>query len=322
MMEREDLLELIEALREEAIENDDPDALAEAELFAVLALAWLDQTERAREMVVEAAEAPEEERVEAIDAALGAVLGVGLVATVAAGVWRVLRASYGDAALTAGDGLPGEPTLTPSASVLWRFGPVDERAVASLNESALFYVREHYSDTLSDRVRALANQALEEGLSRDAAGELFARELGPVYGQSMNYWRLHASAVTVRAREWGRVAGYERAGLDEVYWSSVQDKRTSEQCDFMHGRPIDVGSLIATRDASIAAETPEAQKAAAPWLSEAQVRERVEANGGRIPEGMAPPIHGFCRSRTSPVQPADVPASIRALYRTPLRATA
>lgn len=315
-MDRQDLLDLIEDIYDAALESDDPDDYAEAEAFAILALAWLDATEQATRMATEAI--VEEADPETITASLNAVLGVGMAAAVAGGLWRLIRAAYGDARATAllppgGDSLPGAPVLSipePPGGIRLRvaFGLVDERAIAWVHDTNLFYIRGFYSDTLAVNVRRLAERAIREGLSRDAAGALFGRELGPVFGQSLNYWRGTAAAITTRAREFGRISAYEAAGTVVVYPSAVRDRRTSEVCDYLHGRPILVADLVAQRDRLLAITDPLELKTVAPWRPVEEVRRLVEANGGVIPESVGGPIYHFhCRTRSVVTKPAGAP---------------
>lgn len=311
-MTRQEIERFIFELKMRAHDAGDPEALLEAYLLEALLPRWLDVIQRAdpmQYMLGALGGSVSEREMEALLAGLGNRLGGEFAAEIEAGLTGIIRMAYADAAETAAGPPAGGPPVDPpeapagddalDVTAGWRFDLTDERAIAQLDTHQVYWVRSYYDRLLSERVEKLARRALEERMTRAQAGALFQQELGAIYGQGLSYWVGFAGHVITRTRELGRIAGYERLGIEEVYHSAVRDRRTSEVCTYLDGKPYRVEDLLSWRNALLAAETPEAVREVAPWRTHAEVERLVEANDGWIPAEVGPPpLHWYCRSRT------------------------
>jgi hypothetical protein len=283
----------IDALRAQAIDEGDPDALVEAELLSALLLAWQDAQAQADDVTLEGEAEATPDDIGGFVARLGLLFGAGFFAQAFTRFVEVLRRGYADAATR---------TIREASGPLagYVLGGPDERALAWLAEDSAFYIRSYADRRTVDRIRAAGDEILSAGLSRQRAGELFAERLEATYGQGQRYWTLLAANVTTRSREYGRIAGYVAAGVTEVYVSAVRDRRTSDVCKYLDGRRVSVADLVAQRDAVLAITEPRDIRTVAPWRTVDEVRALVQANGGEVPASVGvPPYHAHCRTRTT-----------------------
>ena len=173
---------------------------------------------------------------------------------------------------------------------------VDKHAREVLRSDTLFWVGSAWDRVLgkvvSDTIR---EEVIEKGLSRkDAAAEL-ERILGADFpGRSRAYWETVAAAGVVRARSFGNIESFVQAEAETYQWLAIGDARTCPICSQLDGRMFQVSAAVQQRDAFLAAESPEAAKAAHPWVKEADVagKNTDELAAAGI---LMPPIHARCR---------------------------
>lgn len=218
-----------------------------------------------------------------------------------------------------GDGFAGqvEPAVRLGATAAYEggqltlgisevFSPTDRRAQRWLRQHHMYWVRTHYDRHVRERIRDTGLEVLGEGLGRFEAGQRFSERLGRELGQSETYWELMSNHVTTRSRSFGRIEGFEKAGVEWAMIDAVLDRRTSCQCKHLDGKVIPVSGLVEQRDALMQAEEPEAVKEISPWLSCARI-EQLNTPEELAAAGIAgPPYHPFCRSRLVMARPEEV----------------
>lgn len=212
------------------------------------------------------------------------------------------------------------------------FDLVDRRAVRAINKQQVFWVRDFYSDKLSARIRAVSNDVLlKQGLSHGEAaeelGKALRQELGLIEGvtdatkyvpklparyagNSELYLRQVASTASHQARTFGRLTAYQQGGIKRMRLTNPNDDRTGKICRAMVGQVITVAAGTGQMDRILAARTPKAVKAVAPWLTGSQIEgvlggakvgsptatRRLEAAGQVGDATIIPPFHGQCRT--------------------------
>jgi|GEM_PF-229077 len=176
------------------------------------------------------------------------------------------------------------------------FNQADMKALKWLENDTVYWIGEYYDKNIRDQIREGAKSVIDEGLSRDEAGNRFQEIFGATFNRSSAYWEGLSNHVVTRSREFGAVEGYQKAGVTYLKIDAVLDDRTSEICRQMHGRIIPVKKAVNLRDKLIKAKNPEEVKSIAPWLDADSVRDKLTSN---LPEGMSlPPYHFNCRTRT------------------------
>ena len=173
-------------------------------------------------------------------------------------------------------------------------GPPDYRALDLIGQQNYFWLMEHYSADVQQGFDALLNQAYAEGWSRDRLAEALQQHFQALKPASRAYFNGLADHSARKLREIGRVAGYERAGIQAVKVKAILDQRTSKICRAMNGRIIPVATLAAQKERILNAKGKEELKRAQPWLKEGQVTAVAD-----LPEHYGlPPYHYRCRTIT------------------------
>lgn len=184
------------------------------------------------------------------------------------------------------------------------FNPTDRRAMRTLREHNMYWVREHYDRFSRSLVQDAGEKVLREGLGRFEAGRFFGARLGKIFRGGVaddltmsteKYWELVSHNVTRRSSEISRVEGFSKAGAKEVLVDATLDRRTSCVCRYLDGERYSLEELKAGRASLLGAESPLEVKEASPWVSCAELKSMSRAQ--RIARGIIlPPYHGFCRS--------------------------
>lgn len=192
----------------------------------------------------------------------------------------------------------------------------DRAAMDAMAGQNLFWIGKLYPEHLSSRITAtISREALARGLGRaDVARILRGVVTGEVAGvavpgtwpgSSAGYYRMLAGTVRNQATNFALLETFEEAGVERYVIQAVLDQRTSTICQMMHGREFSVSTGRRIANARVEADTPEDARAAAPWLTTAQVENLPGFN--EAPEealaraGVAvPPFHGNCRTTVVP----------------------
>lgn len=273
--------------------SEDEIAAIEAELVEALQDEWtgrmpgaLDAAIAAIEKSIVAGTVTEVELAGIVEAIRTRMVATDIAAAMDAAVGRAIGGAYG---------FGREGVLKPLHLAI-DFNLVDEHAQKVLKNDTLFWVGGAWDRTLGGQIAdVIRERVIEQGLGRkDAAAELeriFAKDFPD---KSRAYWEIVASAGVVRARTFGAVESFVQAEVETYRWLSVEDARTCATCGYLDGRIFTVASAVRMRDTFLAAEDPEAAKAAHPW---AQPKDVVGKTTAELVEAdfSMPPIHGRCR---------------------------
>jgi hypothetical protein len=179
---------------------------------------------------------------------------------------------------------------------------VDEHARKVLQQDTMFWVGSAWDRQLGGTIAdAIRETVIEKGLGRVEAGEELQRIMSDEFpGRSLDYWTTVASAGVVRARSFGSVESFVQAEAETYQIIEVDDARTCATCAYMNGRIFTVDSAVRVRNAWLSAEDPEAAKAAQPWVTHDDVKdkstEELQAAGVNLQ-----PFHSRCRGTTAVV---------------------
>lgn len=198
-----------------------------------------------------------------------------------------------------------------TASIGGSLTQVDRSAVAALSGQQLWWIGKFWGEHLSKTISAtITREALVAGLGRNEVGKIIRGVVGGTFpsvavpktfpGGAEPYFNALAGTVRNQASNYGVLSTFVEAGVKRYRIVAVLDKRTSEICNFMHGREFEVRTGAALAASRLEAETPEMVKEISPWRS-AESAQTIA--GTDNPEealsraGMAlPPYHGNCRT--------------------------
>ncbi|HEX2868795.1 MAG TPA: hypothetical protein VHO03_17270 [Ignavibacteriales bacterium] len=203
-----------------------------------------------------------------------------------------------------------------TTNVEFSFNKTSKDALKWLRENETYWIGKFYSNQITGKLDATLNEfakgIFEQGLSRAEGGKLLRSACKDFFdkpegfkGHITEYWEGLSDHITTRAREFGRVDAYDRAGIKYAKIVAVMDARTSEICKHMNGRVFPVSHLRDIRDKLMAANSPEEAKDVSPWLKTAQITEQVAGKStkdllsGDLTKTLAsPPYHFKCRTIT------------------------
>ncbi len=189
------------------------------------------------------------------------------------------------------------------------FDLVDQKAVTQLQNMGVVWITEGARRTIvTGTTASLARVALEQGLSTEAAGQLFREGLKKVAElKSDLYYNNLASIVMNRARNISRIYQYDRIGITSAEILGVPDARQCERCAALDGTVHTVSDLVGAADRIVNAVTPEELIAVSPFINsiDMETNEFVLATGQRVSTdassdvlaklGIVTPFHGGCR---------------------------
>lgn len=220
------------------------------------------------------------------------------------------------------------------------YDAADERVVRQVRASQSHYIRDAYGrrqKAMSKEARRVVSRGVREGLDPTDIGSLLNREMtaaGLLRAES--YWSTVSSIYAARSRQYGLFRSYDEAGFEKVKFEAILDERTTEQCYFMDGKILSVKQSI-QRFRDIASDPdPESIVSRSPFLQLGKTKEGKEvlyykkdgkrfivadvkspARGTKDGSGSyrqrvsdekladagigPPPLHGRCRSTTTPV---------------------
>ncbi len=186
-------------------------------------------------------------------------------------------------------------TLTPDA-----FDVSDTEAARWLGRDSVYWVGNAYDEGLGAQIADVASQALAEGLTRVDAGAILRTALGARFDRPETYWQTVGSATMNRARTMGSVSGFEAADVAEYRIVALMDERTSDICRELNNKVFSIEFAVDLRDDLLAADSPDAIKAAKPWLKLGEIQDlasRPNADAALAAAGQSmPPYHGLCRT--------------------------
>jgi len=195
---------------------------------------------------------------------------------------------------------------------LW--GIKDQQLASQIQNQNLFWIGKHFGTDISDGFRNTLTKAMEQGFTREQLANALREQFSDLGEKSHAYWQGLAEHTALRIREFGRLSGYEKAGVKYYRLVNPMDDRTSEICWALVSQnkiyPLD--EALEVRDnlmdidvnAEGLEEAREQVKARAPWVRESQIERDADGN----PVGISgahtpfPPFHWKCRTETEIVE--------------------
>lgn len=194
-----------------------------------------------------------------------------------------------------------------SGSVKLALDVKDERALDSLSKQQLWWIGDTYAG-VAPTIRESVQAKVLEGLSRKAGGEMVRAGVEArlkdfkipdgFHGSSKNYFEgLAANAVT-SARVYGQLNSFIKLGVTTYTLVNPMDGRTSEICAELNGYEFKLADAEAQMAKLASAKTPDAYKAAKPWLATDKLMSLAARGVGALTRAgqMFPPFHFRCRT--------------------------
>lgn len=190
----------------------------------------------------------------------------------------------------------------------FEFGKKDKGVLQWLNQDALYWIESYYEREVRDKLRETISEVVSSGESRLQAGKRLQAAFGDRVKKDHLYWEGLSNHITTRTREFAKVSGYIQAGVEFIEVRAVLDNRTTQICRYMHGRVFTVESAKEIRSKIMEADTPEAIKKVAPWITGGKVKRMRTMK--LIEEGVIlPPYHWNCRTTTVMWDESDLEGS-------------
>lgn len=195
---------------------------------------------------------------------------------------------------------------------LW--GIREQQLATQIQQQNLFWIGQHYGADIGEDFKQTLTEALEAGYTKEKLAAALREKFSDLGEKGKYYWQGLAEHTALRVREFGRLAGYEKAGAKYYRLVNPMDERTSEICRALVGanKIYPLETAVEVRDKLLAIdvnkegleEAREQIKALAPWVKESQ----VEHDRGGNPVGVSgahtpfPPFHWKCRTTTEIVE--------------------
>lgn len=219
------------------------------------------------------------------------------------------------------------PDILPASALRPFYGYVDSVIVEALKRIHVYWIGTFYEQKMSERLGSIISFLVTEmGLGREEAaaevervlriemgitsGELFRPDGLQIpsgfKGTPRDYFQTVAAEIATRSRIFGAIQTFREAGVTSYTIRAMNDERTCVMCLFMDGKVFTIKQGAELIGKMVRATTPEAFKAASPWLS---YKQAVALTGvekyGQVSEedaqaladfGLAlPSYHGKCR---------------------------
>lgn len=192
-------------------------------------------------------------------------------------------------------------------SVKLAFDITDERAIDKLQKQELWWIGDTYKG-VAPTIRDAVQPKVLAGLGRKEGGALVQAAVEErlkdfripdgFHGPAAGYFEgLAANAVT-QARVTGQLGSFGRLGVTTYTIVNPMDSRTSDICAELNGTEFKVADAEAQLATLGKAKTPDAYKAAKPWLSGAKISALASKGSGALASAgqLFPPFHFRCRS--------------------------
>lgn len=228
---------------------------------------------------------------------------------------EAIRAAMRDPVVNLTDGLfrAGAAEVGRAASVDIAFLRPDLDALDALKDNNLFWVGESWNRHTKEKLDAILTEYFTEGMTRDGLAQRMADDFRTLTSRSHVYWEAVADHMATKGREIGRVTGYQRAGIQRVQIRAHLDERTTPCCRQLHGRVIEVDTLVGQRDAYFEASSRGDKLAMAEiWTMHGKSVDLSNTPTRDLKGVGSPPYHYRCRTITvaywSPTAEVSAPA--------------
>lgn len=192
-----------------------------------------------------------------------------------------------------------------------RFNVKDEKALAFMAGRQKFFIREHFNDTVSNRVLSDIQQQFQRGLGRsEIADVLLSNAENKIISKNKSYFKVVSSSSVNTSRSYSNLISFNDADVVEFEIVSVVDERTTHICkDVMNGRVFSVSVALDNFEDLQKTKSSEEYKKAHPWSSEKETDqgriykvnnfsfdEKVTNEALAKAKFTTPPFHGGCRT--------------------------
>jgi len=188
------------------------------------------------------------------------------------------------------------------------FGPIDARNIELCKAQQVFWLKNHYSGAISDRLQEILQNSVDQKMSSKELGRELRAEFGDMIKQGASYFEGLAEHTGLRVREFGRLTNYKKLGATHYQIVAIIDDRTSDICRALDGKVFPLEPALKSMKAMFTVndgdytpdEAKERLKEIAPFIKDSQVD--YDATGKPI--GIMgnhigfPPFHWRCRTRT------------------------
>jgi len=199
----------------------------------------------------------------------------------------------------------GAQEVAKDTGVRLSFGLPDTKSLAVIDENVFFWIKNYYPDFAQDKMTARLKEYFTGGLNRQDLLLRFRADFLGEMKKARSYWDLLADHTATKVREIGRVAGYEKAGVEVIRVKARLDDKTTRICRKLHGQVIEVKAVRKQVDRyfkQVQAKNKEGVKRVWPWVTDKQAdkiktQPQVDKLVERGKIGL-PPYHARCRTRT------------------------
>ncbi|MCP4573231.1 MAG: hypothetical protein GY838_12830 [bacterium] len=153
----------------------------------------------------------------------------------------------------------------------------DKAAVTRAAATNAHYIRNFASGQMSESLSSQARDIIQTGINKGESSRVIGKELhrrlsDAAEAQTEAYFRMVASTVQTRAREYSSLRSMQDAGIQVYEWSSVLDEATTEICRWLDGKQFSVDASLERYAAADALEDPTDIKHTMPWFYEKKIQ--------------------------------------------------
>ncbi len=200
-----------------------------------------------------------------------------------------------------------------------QFFTLDKKSIKYIANEGPYWIGNFYSNHLSQRIseigRAIVLDSsigleqgsmlmkglLEKELALSGGGSGFISEIpAPFAGRVGNYTNIVSVNSAVKARSFSNIISFDNANIETYEFSAIIDNRTSEICQYMHGKRFSVVTAVDLIDRVTSADTPDEVKGITPWVSAKSAvniggKGTIESQSENLASAgiMMPPLHGL-----------------------------
>ncbi|MDD3535173.1 MAG: hypothetical protein PHC50_03390 [Candidatus Cloacimonetes bacterium] len=198
------------------------------------------------------------------------------------------------------------------------YGVKDQNLANIIARQNIFWIENHFDADIAEDFRSVLNRFFSEGWTMRDLATALEKQFADLGQKSAHYWQGLAEHTALRIREFGRLSGYEKAGINYYRLVNPLDDRTSDICLALvsQNQVYPLAPALDIRDKLLdidqGAESLESArdriKAIAPWVSPKQIEYDAEGNptGVSGPHTPFPPFHWKCRTKTELVLDSEI----------------
>ena len=187
------------------------------------------------------------------------------------------------------------------------FTPTDMRNIEMIKKQQVFWLREHYNTSVSEKLQNVLTQSIEQNMTKRELASSLQQEFSNVMQGGKHYFAGLAEHTSLRVREFARLNNYKKCGATHYKIVAILDDKTSDICRALHGKIFPLKTAMDTMDAMLDMPEhvkPEDAKAELKRLAPFVRDDQVEYDADGVPFGVSgthtpfPPFHWRCRTIT------------------------